>query len=101
MMDILGIMNLTKQFIKLVKMVFCGDKQTGRRWKTEKFMAGNGDGIITYGCRVSPGLIQYFTGMTGMRQVGMVYQANLIAALYNEQAIKLTHVGDTENLEAV
>ncbi|MFA5923693.1 MAG: CBS domain-containing protein [Methylococcaceae bacterium] len=35
------------------------------------------------------------------RLVGMVYQANLIAALYNEQAIKLTHVGDTENLEAV
>lgn len=35
------------------------------------------------------------------RLVGMVYQANLIAALYNKQAIKLTHVGDTENLEAV
>ena len=28
------------------------------------------------------------------RLVGMVYQANLIAALYNEQSIKLTRVGD-------
>jgi CBS domain-containing membrane protein len=35
------------------------------------------------------------------RLVGMVYQANLIAALYNEQSIKLTGAGDTENLEAV
>ena len=28
------------------------------------------------------------------RLVGMVYQANLIAALYNEQSIELTRVGD-------
>ncbi len=32
------------------------------------------------------------------RLVGMVYQANLIAALYNRQIIKLMHLGDTEHM---